>query len=463
MIIYIFTNNVEHSHLRSGLLVTDISDHFPIFCISSDNTRIQNSEEVIFVHDKSQRNILSFLEKFKQIDWHRLDGYNDPNTCYSSFLKKYIHVFESCCPLRKVNRKHRRNKPWISKGLFKSIHKKNRLYKQYLSDPSSINEAKYKKFKNKLNHSLRIAKRLYYDRTFIESKSNMRATWRLLDEVVTRKKLRTRPNSVFRIDDQEISDPSEIANRFCHYFSNIGPNLAKRIQSHISHMTFLSGNFSQSVFIESTTEEEISNITNTFPSGKAAGYDNISMSIIKRSIHVIGQPLTHIINMSITNGIVPKEMKIARVVPLFKSGDKALFSNYRPVSVLPCFSTFLERIMFNRIFAYLDDFGVLSDNQYGFRTKYSTSLALVDMCDKISSAIDRKEHAIGVFLDLSKAFDTVNHHILFEKLEYYGIRGLALDWVKSYFSERSQFVEYNNHKSSFHPITSGVPVMDFKV
>ena len=73
----------------------------------------------------------------------------------------------------------------------------------------------------------------------------MRATWRLLDEVVTRKKLRTRPNSVFRIDDQEISDPSEIANRFCHYFSNIGPNLAKRVQSHISHKTFLSGNFSQ--------------------------------------------------------------------------------------------------------------------------------------------------------------------------------------------------------------------------
>ena len=158
--------------------------------------------------------------------------------------------------------------------------------------------------------------------------------------------------------------------------------MAKRIQSHISHKTFLSGNFSQSVFIESTNEEEISNIANTFPSGKAAGYDNISMSIIKRSIHVIAQPLTHIINMSITNGIVPKEMKIARVVPLFNSGDKVLFSNYRLVSVL--------------------------------------SLALVDMCDKISSAIDRKEHAIGVFLDLSKAFDTVTHHILFEKLEYYG-------------------------------------------
>ena len=129
-------------------------------------------------------------------------------------------------------------------GLLKSIKKNNTLFKQYLSNPSSQKEEKYKTYNNKLNHSLRIAKRLYYDKKLNESKSNMRATWCLLNEVLNSKKLRPKPNSVFKVGDQEISDPMEIANRLCHYFSNIGPNLAKRIQSATSHKTFLSGDFS---------------------------------------------------------------------------------------------------------------------------------------------------------------------------------------------------------------------------
>ena len=112
----------------------------------------------------------------------------------------------------------------------------------------------------------------------------------------------------------------------------------------------------------------------------------ISLSIIERSICSVSSPLTHIVNLSITHGIVPDELKIARVIPIFKSGDKALFSNYRPISVLPCFSKFLERIIYNRIINYLNDSDVLCDNQYGFRKNRSPSLALIDLCDKISSA-----------------------------------------------------------------------------
>ena len=113
--------------------------------------------------------------------------------------------------------------------------------------------------------------------------------------------------------------------------------------------------------------------------------------------------------------------------------------------------------MYNRIINYLNGFSVLCDNQYGFRKNRSHSLALIDLCDKISSAFNRREHATGVFLDLSKAFDTVNHVILSDKLDHYGIRGLALEWVKSYFPERKQFVEFNNVRSSSQAISCGVP------
>ena len=250
----------------------------------------------------------------------------------------------------------------------------------------------------------------------------------------------------------------EVANRFCSYFSSIGPNLAKKIQPPpCSHKDFLSGSFGESIFFSPTTEDEIITIAQSFASGKAAGYDNIPMSIIKESIEIISGPLAHIMNLSIAHGVVPDQMKIPRVVPLFKADDQSLFTNYRPVSVLPSFSKFLERIMYNRLYDYLTNLHIRCDNQFGFTKNYSTTLALVDLREKISSAIYRGELAVGVFLDPSKAFDTVNHSILFNKLEHYGIRGLALKWIKSYFSNRLQFVEYNGYVSSCANIMCGVP------
>ena len=137
----------------------------------------------------------------------------------------------------------------------------------------------------------------------------------------------------FRDENREISDPVEIANKFCNHFTDIGPSLAKNIQSSHSHRSFLSGSFTQSNFFNPTTKEEITEIAKSFASGKAAGHDQIPMSIIKQSIRLISEPLTHIINLSIYRGIVPDEMKIARVISVFKSDDHSLFTNYLPVSV----------------------------------------------------------------------------------------------------------------------------------
>ena len=452
----IFVNQFFDSS-RSGLLFTDISDHLPIFFIHFDSS-FSAPTETALVRDINQVNTAKFLSQLVTIDWSQFVTLDDTNNAYNSFLKQYSKIYDSCFPMKKVKvSNYRLSKPWLSKGLLKSIRTKNKLYKQYLSNQSPLYETGYKKYKNKLNHSLRIAKRLYYEKKIDAVKSNAKATWKVLNEIIKTKKKASKINAIFKVDDQEITDPVDIANRFCSYFSNIGPNLAKNIHSSASHRSFLSGNFPHSLFLDPVTSNELIEISNSFRSGKATGHDKIPISIIKQSIHIIAEPLALIINLSITQGIVPDQMKIARVIPLFKTGDRTLFTNYRPVSILPSFSKFLEKVVYNRLANYLSKHDILCNNQFGFRKNHSTSLALIDLYEKISLALDRNEHAIGVFLDLSKAFDTVDHNILLDKLEHYGIRGVALDWISNYLSHRLQFVQFNDHCSSPQTIRCGVP------
>ena len=229
------------------------------------------------------------------------------------------------------------------------------------------------------------------------------------------------------------------------------------LASPTSHLSFLSWSFVNSFFLELTAQTEIIDILNSLRPGTAAGCDKVTMWSVKESANFISEPLTHMVNLFIESGIVPDQMKIARVIRLFKSGDNNLFTNYRSVSVLPIFPKLFERVVYNRLIKYFDKYDILFNNQFGFRKNHSPSLALLNLLDKITSAIDQEKYTTGVFLDLSKAFHTVNHSILFDKLEYYGIRGLALEWIKNYFCNRVQYVEYDGTSSSPGTIKCGVP------
>ena len=186
-------------------------------------------------------------------------------------------------------------------------------------------------------------------------------------------------------------------------------------------------------------------------------FNDINMNIVKRVMTNTVKPFAHICNTSFISGNFSDNLKIAKVVPLYKAGEKNLFTNYRPVSLLSQFSKILGKILSKRLDKYIDKFSLLNDSQYGFRSEKSTALALMELTEEISSAMDEKMYTVGVFIDLKKAFDTIDHKLLIQKLQHFGIRGEANMWLSSYLSDRSQFVNLDEITSDIYKVVCGVP------
>ena len=203
-------------------------------------------------------------------------------------------------------------------------------------------------------------------------------------------------------------------------------------------------------------DEEIRNIINSLKEG-APGADSITADVLKCVLNYIVNPLTHISQLSLSQGYFPGDLKIAKIVPLYKCKDPCLFNNYRPISLLSVFSKVLEKVMYDRLYEYLLKFEVLYSYQFGFQKNKSTYMAIICLMDKLVKALETGEVGIGIFIDFRKAFDTVDHTILLEKLHYYGIRGIAHNWLSSYFMGRQQYVEFNQTISSPLRVQCGVP------
>ena len=212
-----------------------------------------------------------------------------------------------------------------------------------------------------------------------------------------------------------------------------------------------------SMFIGGVTEYDVMKVVNNLKKKVSKDCNDIDMTIIKTIIDEIVTPFTYICNQSFLSGTFPNKMKLAKVIPLYKTGKQNAFTNYRPVSLLPQFSKILEKLFSEQLDVFIEKQNILCESQYGFRSNRSTSMALLELIEEITSAVDNKKCTIGVFIDLKKAFDTIDHKLLLTKLEHYGIRGVAYDWIKSYLCERKQYVSVNSCNSEDMNVVCGVP------
>ena len=180
----------------------------------------------------------------------------------------------------------------------------------------------------------------------------------------------------------------------------------------------------------------------TFNVNKAIGPNSILVTILKE-IKEISEPLSSLINLPFDTGEFPNCLKLAKVIPVYKKGDQQECNNYRPISLLSNISKLIEKLLYNRLYKFLNQNKCLFNYQFGFWNHHSTNHELISITEKIRNALAEGKFACGVFLDFQKAFDTVNHKILISKLEHYGIRGLPLHLFQNYLKKRTQFVNIN--------------------
>ena len=215
---------------------------------------------------------------------------------------------------------------------------------------------------------------------------------------------------------------------------------------------FLTGNYINFLFLKHVTESEIIDCAKELKVGKSVGYDNIDPTFVKQTIFLYTKHLCCLFNESFISGKIPDQLKIAKVVPIYKSKGKECLDNYQPISILPVFSKILEKLVYRRLIDYIDKNNILFSKQFRFRQKYSTSMALIEFMNYVSCAIESKLVSIGMFLDLSKAFDSVNHSYLFN-----GIRGISLNWFENYLNNPTQFVIIDQQYSDLCNIVTGIP------
>ena len=288
--------------------------------------------------------------------------------------------------------------------------------------------------------------------------NSIKNTWKGLKSILNIKNISAEIPKTLSVDGTTISNPMDISDIFNNYFSSIATKTKLNISfSHKHFSDFLKNRSNISFFVSPTDKTEIEDAISSFDSNKSVGPNSILIKLLKLLKDDISSQLSEIFNISFSSGVFPSILKTAKVIPIHKKDSKLDFSNYRPISLLSNTEKFLERLTYNRMYKFLSDNNLIYSLQFGFRQKYSTVHALISLTENIRKNLDKGNIGCGIFVDLKKAFDTVEHDILLSKLEHYGIHGLANEWFKSYLSNRKQYVSIDGYDSNLADVKFGVP------
>ena len=460
----------HYSPTFSGILTNHISDHQPYF-ITLDYLQKQthHHNQISFEIKKPNfySNIKIELQNLNLITKLNHNPNFDPNenlltlqNLISSAVKKNISIKTS-----KLNKHKHPRSEWITPAIIRSIRFRDDLHlKLKRSTPGSTEnenlKINLKTFNKILKKTIKEAKINYYQEIFNSCHNDSKATWKHINNILNRNRNSSSslPEKLL-FDNNEITNKQEIINSFNTHFSQIGKKIANSMitSSADSYGHYLTNPTTNCFTFREVTREAVKKCISELASKTSTAADGISSKLLKYVSDEISEPLALIINQCFSTGVFPDNLKLARVKPLFKKGNTFDPGNYRPISILPALSKIFEKLILKQVTQYFNENQLLYQSQYGFRKGHSTEHAVLELVDHIYSKIDNGESPISIFVDLTKAFDCLDHKILFKKLEYYGVRGSSLKLLQNYLTNRKQFTECDSIKSDLGSITTGVP------
>ena len=461
----ILTNDISNTTL-SGCISDCIGDHCPVFEITS----------IVFESEKMNDKLQKFYEfsnenlnKFTTLLQNELSSHTTAHK-FSDFTSAFNKALDLSCKLErpKLSRRNPMTNPWITSSLISAIDRKHELKDNWIktinkkTKPDGDHELyrTFSKYRQVLKSVINSAKNSFKCNQIEENKHDRKKTWKIINELRGKCNQTVKPS--FIIDNKKIIDRRVIANEFNKYFNSIASNLNNQISDSSlassefqSFEDYLMPSNRDSIFLNDCMHLQIMEIISELDNGKSS---DIPIRVIKKTAHLTSHVLAFHFNNFMMSGTFPDSLKVGKVTPIFKKGNIEEIGNYRPVSTLPIFGKIFEKIIYSRIYNFAQSHNILDENQFGFRKYHSTSHAVNYSIKIIDESTRKKNHVLGIFIDLSKAFDTIDHKTLLGKLDrYYGIRGNANSLIKSYLSNRTQYTEVCGEKSESLVIKYGVP------
>ncbi len=449
-------SNSNHDCYTTGTLIYDLSDHFINF-IKLPLAKPKLLQKPTFKRNFSQNNVNNFKTSLSSINWNETLTINDADLAFNSFWASFIDLYNLHFPMTKFkfNKNIHKINDYLTNGLLISRKTKLDLCKKAAKERTAEAVNKYKTYRNIFNTLLRKSKKMYFDSNLNANQKNPKKTWELLKEAANLGKSNDKIEKI-SVGQQTINDQGQISECFNDFFVNIGTKISESItKSNYKPEDFMPNYQNlQELEFNDISPTLICDIIKSLQSKGSMDSDGISSKLLKSIANEICQPIAHVFNLSVISGKFPKKLKKSRTVPIFKTGDPTLCDNYRPISLLSSLSKILEKIVSVQLVNHLDRNNILFEHQYGFQRNKSTEQNLIQAFNFIGNSINDGKYCLGVFFDLKKAFDVCSKDVLLMKLEKIGIKGVALEWFKSYLSERTQFVDINGNFSSERDIST---------
>lgn len=432
----------------SGILSDSFSDHSIVFCVWKIKIP-KLPPKYIKVRQCKNINTEQFINDLANINWTRFYLIPSVENAWDFFYSEVNNVINQHAPFKTIRVKGR-HLPWISPDLICLFKKRDRAWEKCKQSRDPTDREVYRQLRNHCKTQTRNARSNYYKDAFSQNWNNPKQFWKHLDHLLN-KSNNDSINSVI-VNDNVISDPLMIAQAFNAHFSQISSSLYSDYLVSSSSSNQTDGSFSFSRIQPSEVFQAISELKNG-----SVGPDGLEAKFLKLGSSILIHPLSDLYSMSLDMSSIPIVWKTARVTPIFKGGDNTDLCNYRPISIICTVTKIFEKIIYQQLYKYLNQSNILSPYQSGFRSGYSTTTALLKFTNDVFSSCDKNQCTGVIFLDLSKAFDLVDHYLLLDKLKSIGFNRNALLWFNAYLHNRRQFVQFKDAQSDECIMEKGVP------